>query len=122
MGKRWIGAAPVAALGLIAGVMAAGPLAAQQGSGAGAAAQSDPALSSEDQLAPSQLKQKVPAAVAEPTGGSNTTAHPATHAAAAAAAHPAEPKMPPPGAHVVACTGIFSKEFEPSSARHDVRL
>ena len=111
MGKRWIGAAQVAALGLITGVMAAGPLAAQQGSGAGPAVQSsDPALSSEDQLAPSQLKQKVPAAVAEPTGGSHTTAHPATHAAATAAAHPAAPKMPPPSAHVVACTGIFSKE------------
>jgi hypothetical protein len=106
MGKRRIGAAPVAALGLIAGVLAAGPLAAQQGSGAGPGVQSDPALSSEDQLAPSQIKQKVPAAVAEPTGGSHTTAH----TAAAVAGQPAAPKMPPPSAHVVACTGIFSKD------------
>jgi hypothetical protein len=106
MRKRWIGAAITAALGLTLGYTAAGPLAAQQGSGAAApAVQPDPTLSSEDQLAPSQIKQKIPAAVAEPTGGSHATAHPATHTAAVA-----EPKMPPPSAHVVACSGIFSKE------------
>ncbi len=90
--------------------MAAGPLAAQQGSGAGPAVQSDPALSSEDQLAPSQLKQKVPAAVAEPTGGSHTAAHPATHTAAALPRTPPSRKCPRRAAHVVACTGIFSKD------------
>ncbi len=108
MGERWIGAALATALGLILGFTAAGPLAAQQGTRAAPAMQPDPTLSSEDQLAPSQIKQKVPAAVAEPTGGSQTTAHPAMHTAAAP--HPAEPRPAPPGAHVVACTGIFSKE------------
>jgi hypothetical protein len=107
MRKRLIGAATTAALGLTLGLTVAGPLAAQQGSAA-PAVQSDPTLSSEDQLAPSQIKQKIPAAVAEPTGGSHTTAHPATHTAAVAQS--GEPKPPPPSAHVVACTGIFSKE------------
>ncbi|MGB6467384.1 MAG: hypothetical protein WBF27_14500, partial [Xanthobacteraceae bacterium] len=84
---------------------------AQQGTRGAAAApalQPDPTLSSEDQLAPSQMRQRVPAAVAEPTGGSHTTAHPVMHTAAAPP-HPAEPKLPPPSAHVVACTGIFSQ-------------
>ncbi len=99
MGERWRGVALAAALGLTLGAIAAGQSAAQP---------HDPTLNSEDQLAPSQLQQRVPAAVPEPTGGSHTTAHPATHTAAAP--RPAEPKLPPPSAHVVACTGIFSKD------------
>lgn len=100
MSEKWNGAALAAALGMTLGLTAAGPLAAQQ--------QPNPTLNSEDQLAPSQLQQRVPAAVAEPTGGSHTTAHPATHTAAAPRS--TEPKPLPPSAHVVACTGIFSKE------------
>jgi len=101
MGERWNGVALAAVLGMTLGLTAAGAAAAQQ---------SDPQLNSEDQLAPSQLQQRVPAAVPEPTGGSHTTAtaHPATHTAAAPRS--TEPKPPPPSAHVVACTGIFSKE------------
>ena len=100
MSEKWNGVALAAALGMTLGLTAAGPLAAQQ--------QPNPTLNSEDQLAPSQLQQRVPAAVAEPTGGSHTTAHPATHTAAAPRS--TEPKPLPPSAHVVACTGIFSKE------------
>ena len=96
--EKRIGAALALALGITLGLTATGPLAAQQ---------QNPTLNSEDQLAPSQMRQKIPAAVAEPTGGSHTTAHPAMRTAAAP--HPAEPKLPPPGAHVVACTGIFSQ-------------
>lgn len=107
MHERWIGAA--AALGLMLAIAATGPLAAQQGLQAGAPAmQSDPNLSSEDQLAPSQIKQKIPAAVAEPTGGAHTTKHPAMRAAAAP--HSAAPRPARPGAHVVACAGIFAKD------------
>ncbi len=96
--EKRIGAALALALGITLGLTATGPLAAQQ---------QNPTLNSEDQLAPSQMRQKIPAAVAEPTGGSHTTAHPAMRTAAAP--RPAEPKLPPPGAHVVACTGIFSQ-------------
>jgi hypothetical protein len=105
--KKRIGGA--LALGITLGLTTVGPLAAQQGTRVAAPAmQPDPTLNSEDQLAPSQIQQRVPAAVAEPTGGSHTTAHPATHTAAAPRS--AEPKPPPPSAHVVACAGIFSKE------------
>ncbi|HJY19221.1 MAG TPA: hypothetical protein VJ353_16425, partial [Xanthobacteraceae bacterium] len=99
MSERSNGVALAAALGMILGLTGAGPSAAQQ---------HDPTLNSEDQLAPSQIQQGVPAAVAEPTGGSHTTAHPATHTAAVPRS--TEPKPLPPSAHVVACTGIFSKE------------
>ncbi len=109
MHETWNGVALAATLGLALGLTATAPLSAQQGPRAAAPAlQTDPTLNSEDQLAPSQIQQRVPAAVAEPTGGSHTTAHPATHTAAAPRS--TEPKPPPPSAHVVACTGIFSKE------------
>jgi hypothetical protein len=63
----------------------------------------DPNLNAEDQLAPSQIKQPMPGAVAEPGGA----AQPAKHPAAAAAA-----LKPSPGAamHVVTCSGPFSKD------------
>jgi hypothetical protein len=81
-----------------------------------------PDLDTDDQLAPSQIKQPIPAAVAEPSGGAAAKqSHPAQHAAAdAPQAPPAPPKKPAvaaepaaaaaAGAHVVACTGAFSKE------------
>lgn len=109
MHRGWIGAALAAALGSVLGLAGAGPLAAQQATRAAVPAmQSDPNLNAEDQLAPSQIKQNVPAAVAEPTGAARTPAHPAMHAEAAA--RPAAPRAAPPGAHVVACTGIFGKD------------
>jgi hypothetical protein len=109
MRKGWIGTAAAMALGLMLAMTATRPVAAQQGARTAVPPmQADPNLSSEDQLAPSQIKQKVPTAVAEPTGGSHTTKRPAMHAAAAP--HSAGPKPPPPGARVVACSGIFGKD------------
>jgi hypothetical protein len=70
----------------------------------------NPDLDADDQLAPSQMKQPVPAAVAQPTG----TAKPAVRAASAGAAT-AEPAAAPRGSalansRVVACSGPFSKD------------
>ena len=104
------GVTPALAFGLAFALAPAAPVAAQQPPASAApAVQRDPTLNTEDQLAPSQLKQKVPAAVAEPTGSAHgTSAHPAAHAAATA--HPAVPRPVSPSAHVVACTGIFGKD------------
>jgi hypothetical protein len=92
MRKSSIGAALAAAFGVTFALATANPVAAQQPP----AVQPDPNLSTEDQLAPSQMKQNEPGATAAPT----------THAAAA---HPG-PKPIPPSAHVVACSGIFAKD------------
>ena len=62
MRERWISAGLVAGLALLA----AEPLFAQQRQMA-PALQPDPSLNAEDQLAPSQIKQPMPAAVPEPS-------------------------------------------------------
>jgi len=71
----------------------------------------NPDLDTDDQLAPSQMKQPMPAAVAEPSGAS---AHPAAagHASAAAAANPAVRARPAasPASRAVACSGTFAKD------------
>lgn len=105
MRKGWTGAGRTGCFGLLIFLAGAAPLAAQQRS---PTMQSDPNLSSEDQLAPSQVKQPMPAAVAEPTGAAHGPTHPAAHAEATA--HPATPKFPSATGHVVACSGIFSKD------------
>lgn len=77
------------------------------------APQPDPNLNTEDQLAPSQMKQPMPSAVAEPNSGSGRkAAHPATHAAAGAETEPpaAKPARPGIGRTVVACSGPFAKD------------
>lgn len=93
------------------------------------AMQPDPDLDTNDQLAPSQIKQPMPAAVAVPSGSVTRSlaspasgspkpaAHPIMHAATdtppAPAAPPARataPKPAPADAHVVVCAGIFSKD------------
>jgi hypothetical protein len=120
MRERWIDAGRPGMLGLVLFLAGAGPLAAQQHS---PTLQTDPNLNSEDQLAPSQVKQPMPAAVAEPTGGAQGAATgPATGAAPAAAAgpahptahavaaHSATPKFPSASGHVIACSGIFGKD------------
>jgi hypothetical protein len=65
---------------------------------------SNPDLDTDDQLAPSQMKQPMPGAVSEPSGAAGKPAHPATHAAA-------EPR---PAALIssrtVACSGPFAKD------------
>jgi hypothetical protein len=74
-----------------------------------AAAQTNPDLDSDDQLAPSQMKQPMPAAVAEPGGASAKPAHPAMHASAEAAPpHSAAAGLA--NSRTVACSGIFGKD------------
>ena len=108
--RGWIGAALAAALGSMLGLAGAGPLAAQQGTQPAAPAmQSDPDLGTEDQLAPSQIKQKVPAAVAEPTGAAARPAHPAIACRCGRRSPPCR-RSASPSAHVVACSGIFAKD------------
>ncbi len=103
-------------LALALAFAAAGPLAAQQGGIAAPAMESDPNLKPEDQLAPSQMMQAMPAAVSEPSGAPAKPAHPAMHAQAATpAAVPAAPRAAPPkpapvGPRVAACSGIFGKD------------
>lgn len=80
------------------------------------AVQPDPDLDANDQLAPSQMKQPMPAAVSQPSGA----AHPIKHAAAdapatatSAAAAPMAPRAPRAAAadaRTVACVGAFSKD------------
>jgi hypothetical protein len=83
-----------------------------------AAVQADPDLDTNDQLAPSQMKQPMPAAVSQPSGA----AHPMKHAAtdtpppampaepASAPMAPRTPKAPAADARTVACVGAFSKD------------
>jgi hypothetical protein len=85
----------------------AAPLAAQQRA---VTPQPDPNLNAEDQLAPSQMNQPMPGAVATPTGAPARPA--AKRAATSAAAAPSAPVKPGSGAsiHTVACSGPFSKD------------
>lgn len=74
--------------------------------------QPDPNLNAEDQFAPSQLKQKMPAAVPEPgTAPGGTENHQTKHVATAP---PAEPRAANPkraaSFRTVACNGPFAKD------------
>jgi hypothetical protein len=85
---------------------------------AGPAVQLDPDLDTNDQLAPSQMKQPMPAAVSQPSGA----AHPMKHAATdtpppampaeppATPMAPRTPRAPAADARTVACVGAFSKD------------
>jgi len=136
MRKAWIRAV----LGAAFAVSIAGPLSAQQTSPQPAAAdqnqpdqstapapppkpkhthtqkppavsQTNPDLDADDQLAPSQMKQPMPAAVAEPGSAPAKPVHPAVHASAEAApSHPAGGAAGLANTHVVACSGIFGKD------------
>jgi hypothetical protein len=107
MDRGWIGA------GLATGLMllATGSLLAQ-------GRQQDSNLSAEDQLAPSQMTQPMPAAVPEPTGPDHRAGTPAPRRAqadppaapAAPAATPVKPTRPTPGRLVVACSGPFAPD------------
>ncbi len=100
MRQAWIGVA------LLAGsVLAAAPLAAQQRQNL------QPDLDPADQLAPSQMKQPMPGAVAEPGAVIRKPSRPAVHAAATTAA-PRPPAKPGAaiGARIVACNGLFAKD------------
>jgi len=71
------------------------------------ALQSDPNLDADDQLAPSQVQQPMPAAVAQPSSGSSRKR--AATAPAEAAAIPARTKPAAREARAVACSGAFGK-------------
>jgi hypothetical protein len=100
------GRSTAAALVIGIAMMAPGSLSAQQRHPAAPALQPDPNLDAEDQLAPSQVAQPMPAPVAAPSGTSSpAAAHPQKHAAANATDEPGKP-----GRLVVACSGAFSKD------------
>jgi hypothetical protein len=128
--EGWIGTAPGAALAVMAILVTAGPATAQSQTAPAAAAspdqsdqtapvapkppkhlkktvpvsQTNPDLDTDDQLAPSQMNQAVPAAVAEPGGTPAKPAHLASHFGATAGLPPAA------SLHVIACSGIFGKD------------
>lgn len=104
--QGWIGAAAAATCAVVLGLAATGPAAAQQRGSAAPTMQPDPNLNPEDQLAPSQLKQRVPAPAAGPTNAASAPVHPAH---AAAAPHHAVARAVPRGARMIACSGIFAK-------------
>ncbi len=85
-----------------------GPLAAQpRGS---ITARPSSALNSEDELAPSQMKQPMPAAVSEPPGAAaQATAH-ASPPAARPAAAARKPAAPSASRTVIACSGPFAQD------------
>ena len=70
----------------------------------------NPDLDTDDQLAPSQMKQPIPGAVSEPSGASQHAQAPAS--ATAPASPPARARAAPASAslHTVACSGIFAKD------------
>jgi len=110
MQARWIGAALAAGLALAL----AGSAFAQQRNQA-PAFEHDPDLDAADQLAPSQVQQQMPAAVALPTAPSAPSAHTVKHAVAhatvnvgegGAKTHVARAGIP----QIVDCSGVFAKD------------
>jgi hypothetical protein len=100
----FIGAALVAGLT----VTLAGPLSARDGQILAQAATPDPSLPPEDQLAPSQMKQPMPGAVATPGGApGHAAAQPPKHVATAT---PTAKPSAAANSHTVACSGPFSKD------------
>jgi hypothetical protein len=69
----------------------------------------DPDLDDADQLAPSQIRQPMPAAVAEPTGSGPTRAA-ARATDTLTEPGPAARSIRAAAAHVVACSGVFGRE------------
>lgn len=94
---------------LLAAFLFAAPLAAQQSQ--------QPKLNPEDELSPSQMKQPMPAAVAEPTPaqkhappGKTPPRHAAADSPPAPAAPPAHAPRPASFRTVVECSGPFAKD------------
>jgi hypothetical protein len=109
MYRQWVGAALLSGLAL---ALTSGTLPAQQrqsSPGQAPALETDPNLDADDQLAPSQIRQPMPAAVAEPTGGGrkHTSAR-----GAEAAAEPDRPTKPSRSANAreVVCSGVFGPD------------
>jgi len=84
-----------------------------RGQAAPPAFEHDPDLDANDQLAPSQVRQPMPAAVATPTGG-EMRVRAAAHSANAAAEPDvtAKPSQPSHAAkqYVIACSGVFGRD------------
>jgi hypothetical protein len=93
----WVGIALAASFGISLTVAAKNAAAAPRQFN-----QVNPDLDTDDQLAPSQMKQPVPAAVSQPPGS-------AAHASAPAAIRHASPAAAASG-HTVACSGTFGKD------------
>jgi len=77
----------------------------------------NPDLDADDQLAPSQMQQQMPAAVSQPMSAPVKPTRPAVHASTDAAPAAAAPAAAGPkagaaiaGARVIACSGVFSKD------------
>jgi hypothetical protein len=104
MDRGWGGA--VLVIGIVLAM--AGTSAAQQRQ-AEPTLEADPDLDAADQLAPSQIKQPMPAAVAEPSGAGRTRA--ATRGLDAMIELGAAAKLSPaPKQYVVACSGVFGRD------------
>ena len=110
MRRVWIGVGLSAALTLAVvmslALIASRPAVAQ----AHKSYPSNPDLDTDDQLAPSQMKQPIPGAVSEPSGASTHAQAPAS--ATAPAPPPVHARAAPALAslHAVACSGIFAKD------------
>jgi hypothetical protein len=113
MWERLIGGGVVAGLGAAVMVVALGPLPVQQA----LAQQGQPKLNPDDQLAPSQMVQPMPGAVAEPGTLPPESApkpaqkpRPAHAAASPVPAGAAKPARAPGVRTVVECSGPFAKD------------
>jgi len=109
MRRRWVEAALLSSLIL---AVATGAVPAQQRQQLPAqppAIETDPGLDAADQLAPSQMRQPMPAAVAEPTGGGRRRTAPRGGNAAAEPDGSVKPsRMPVP--HEIVCSGVFGPD------------
>ena len=111
MRRVWIGVGLNTALSLAVvmslALAARGPAAAQ----AHKSYPSNPDLDTDDQLAPSQMKQPIPGAVSEPSGATSTHAQ-APASTTTPASPPIHARAAPASAslHTVACGGIFAKD------------
>ena len=94
----WLSLAMAASFGISFAVIAKDAAAAPQRQ----INQVNPDLDTDDQLAPSQMKQPLPAAVSQPPGS-------AAHASSPAVMHHAAP-APAAAGHTVACSGTFGKD------------
>jgi hypothetical protein len=104
MHRGWIEAALLACLAI---ATAGAPLAQQRQ--ASPRLETDPNLDAADQLAPSQMQQTLPPAVAEPSGGQRTHAATRRIDGTSESGAPAKPYRTA-NPHVVVCSGVFGPD------------
>jgi hypothetical protein len=121
-GASLAGTSPVAAQQQIAQTQSApdtsdqsAPAAKPRRKGSKLTTPTNPDLDTDDQLAPSQMQQQMPAAVAQPMSAPVKPTKPAVPVAASATAAPDAGAAPKAGAaaaksRVIACSGVFSKD------------